>query len=122
MVARRRELAHRYSVVLAKVPGVTVPQEREGVRTNWQSYCVLLPETASQVAVMDYMQQQGIAVRRGVMCAHKEPAYAQHKVTHDLSHSEIAQTRGVILPLFDGLQDKDMIRVAASLKQGLAAS
>jgi dTDP-4-amino-4,6-dideoxygalactose transaminase len=122
LVASRRDLAHRYSALLAKVPGVTVPQEREGVRTNWQSYCVLLPETASQMAVMDYMQQQGIAVRRGVMCAHKEPAYAQHKVTHDLSLSEIAQIRGVILPLFDGLQDKDMIRVAAALKQGLAVS
>ena len=47
----------------------------EWARTNWQSYCVRLPEDRPQKPVMQALLDRGIATRRGVMCAHREAAY-----------------------------------------------
>ncbi len=43
--------------------------------SNWQSYCVRLPDELDQRHVMQAMLDLGVATRRGVMCAHREPAY-----------------------------------------------
>ena len=44
IVAERRDLAARYGELLADVPGLGLPHEPSWARSNWQSYCVQLPE------------------------------------------------------------------------------
>ena len=39
--------------------------------SNWQSFCVRLPTAYDQRQVMQMMLDAGIAVRRGIMCAHR---------------------------------------------------
>ena len=51
-IARRREMAARYRPALADIPGLVLPAEPEWARTNWQSYCVRLPEDQNQREVM----------------------------------------------------------------------
>ena len=51
-----------------------LPFEPEWARSNWQSYCVRLPERVDQKQVMQSLLDQGIATRRGIMCSHREPA------------------------------------------------
>ncbi len=75
-VSLRREMAARYRVLLADIPGLILPTEPEWARSNWQSYCVRLPENTDQRQVMQAMLDEGIATRRGIMCAHLEPAYS----------------------------------------------
>jgi dTDP-4-amino-4,6-dideoxygalactose transaminase len=64
---------------------------------------------------MQHMLNGGVATRRGIMCAHREPAYAH--VGHDLRlpHSEAAQDRCILLPLFSDITDEEMDRVAETL-------
>src|SRR5262249_55694325 len=52
MIARRRELAGRYHRALGQIPGVMVPHEPDYARTNWQSYCIQLPDSCNQMNVM----------------------------------------------------------------------
>ena len=77
LIAERRRLAERYSVLLSAVPGVTAPAEPAWARSNWQSYCVRLSSALNQHRVMQALLDRGIASRRGVMCAHTEAAYAK---------------------------------------------
>ena len=44
IVARRRALAARYAELLGNIEGLSLPFEPEWARSNWQSYCVRLPE------------------------------------------------------------------------------
>ena len=74
-IARRRELARRYAEKLAVIPGIGVPSEPAWARSNWQSFCVRLPPGCGQFGVMNYLAAEGIASRRGILCAHREPAY-----------------------------------------------
>ena len=53
----------------------------------------------------DLMQQlldQGIATRRGIMLAHREPAYAGYANPVSLVHSEDASARSLLMKKLDG--------------------
>ena len=118
LVGRRRELAARYHSLLSDVPGLRLPIEPEWARSNWQSYCVRLPESVEQVSVMQAMLDQGIATRRGIMCSHREPAYQKEswRSPSSLAESERAQEECVLLPLFHQLTEEDQQRVASGLR------
>jgi len=122
MVARRRALAASYADRLARIPGAVAPPEPEWARSNWQSYCVRLPDHCDQLAVMETLAQRGIASRRGVLNAHREPAHPQGSwrcapgpAGFDLVVSEGAQDRSIQIPLWSGMTDAEHERVAACL-------
>jgi perosamine synthetase len=115
MVAERRRRAAFYLEALRDVPGLKLPEEPIGVRTNWQSFCVLLPPDRDQRAVMQALLDRGIASRRGIMCSHREPAYADLVLRFPLPRSEEAQDRGLLLPLYNGMQDGDQELVVEAL-------
>jgi perosamine synthetase len=127
-VAQRRRMATTYNQLLANVPGLLVPKEPDWARSNWQSYCVRLPKNCDQRQVMQKMLDEGIATRRGIMCAHQEPAYQPPNTWRccdldctprtscpNLSESERAQAQSIILPLFVQMTEAQQIRVAKSL-------
>jgi dTDP-4-amino-4,6-dideoxygalactose transaminase len=124
MIARRRALAARYAERLADVPGLRLPHEPSWARSNFQSYCVWLPDGCDQTSIMQRLLDQGIATRRGVMCAHREPAYAQEPWTAGsiLRHSEEAQDRCVLLPLFHDMTEEDHTRVTEALRDACVAA
>jgi dTDP-4-amino-4,6-dideoxygalactose transaminase len=131
LIARRRRQAERYRAFLADIPGLVLPHEPTWARSNWQSYCVRLPDGCDQQEVMQAMLDAGVSTRRGIMCAHREPAYTQEPwscegivggrpcpteaCTH-LQASEEAQERAIILPLFHEMTDADQQLVASALQ------
>jgi perosamine synthetase len=121
LVERRRALAARYAVLLSEVPGVRTPFEPVWARSNWQSYCVRLPDGADQRAVMQSMLDRGVATRRGIMCAHREAAYADLPSRQDLTESSRAQDDCLLLPLYPQMTEDDQQSVAAALKQACQA-
>jgi dTDP-4-amino-4,6-dideoxygalactose transaminase len=124
IIERRRTQAERYHELLADVPGLGLPVEPAWARSNWQSYCVLLPGGCPQREVMQAMLDAGVSTRRGIMCAHREPAYAREpwlSGPSGLGRSEEAQDRGLILPLFHELTADEQEAVAGALRQACAA-
>ena len=119
IVARRRSLARRYSAMLRGVAGIEPPAEPEWARSNWQSYCVGLADGIDQRAVMQHLLDEGVASRRGIMCAHLEGAYAG-RARHDLLRSEAARDASVILPLYPQMTDDDQQRVVRVLAAAVA--
>lgn len=121
IIGRRRLLAERYAQLLADVPGLTRPFEPAWARTNWQSYSVGLPEGCDQKQVMQSMLDRGVATRRGIMCAHREPAYGDgYRIAPGgLRRSEEAQDRNILLPLFHQLTEEDQDRVVEGLRCSL---
>jgi dTDP-4-amino-4,6-dideoxygalactose transaminase len=119
MIERRRLQVERYRELLADVPGLGLPVEPAWARSNWQSFCVLLPAGCPQRQVMQAMRDAGISTRRGIMCAHREPAYGREPWLagpSGLATSEEAQDRGLILPLYHELTADEQEKVAAALR------
>ncbi|SCB60617.1 dTDP-4-amino-4,6-dideoxygalactose transaminase [Rhizobium aethiopicum] len=123
LVAERRRLAEQYCERLSTIPGLTPPIEPDWARSNWQSFCVGLPDAVDQRAVMQALLDQGISTRRGVMNIHLEGAYSGesfHRVATNLARSVSAQQQTIILPLFAQMTDLDVARVVEALRGSMA--
>ncbi len=122
LIAQRRLLAERYRERLSAIPGLS-PAEPRWARSNWQSFCVRLPETVDQRAVMQALLDQGISTRRGIMNIHLEGAYSDrnsHRAATSLVRSAAAQQQTIILPLYAQMTELDIARVVEALRGALA--
>jgi dTDP-4-amino-4,6-dideoxygalactose transaminase len=119
LVVRRRLLAAHYTELLADIEELGLPVEPEWARSNWQSYCVRLPELVNQRAVMQNLLDKGIATRRGIMCSHREAPYLDQKQRHDLRQSELAQDHSILLPIYAQMKQDDLVRIADALRREL---
>jgi dTDP-4-amino-4,6-dideoxygalactose transaminase len=119
IITTRRRIAALYLEKLASISGLRLPIEPAWARSNWQSFCVLLPEGMDQKAVMQHMLDCGLSTRRGVMCTHREQAYAGSVPPGALPASEQCQDRGVILPLHGGIDEAIVDRVVAELSRAI---
>jgi dTDP-4-amino-4,6-dideoxygalactose transaminase len=134
IIPHRRLLAARYSELLSSIDGIGLPDEPEWAKSNWQSYCIRLPEGSNQLKVMQYMLDRNIATRRGVMCVHREPAYSKNPWNcvgrvqdcdcspgscENLRESELAQDNCIVLPLFHELSASDQDRVVETFEEAL---
>jgi dTDP-4-amino-4,6-dideoxygalactose transaminase len=123
IIEKRRHLASTYTERLSRIPGLEPPVEPYWARSNWQSYCVRLPETADQRRVMQALLDRGISTRRGVMNIHLERAYADpasFRRTSGLKHSVTAQNEAIILPLYAQMTEDELGRVVDALEDVLA--
>jgi dTDP-4-amino-4,6-dideoxygalactose transaminase len=116
LIGQRRRLAEGYAELLQAVPGVHPPFEPPWARSNWQSYCVRLPDGVEQREVMQVMLDRGVATRRGIMCAHREPSYEHLPCRFPLPQSERAQDRCIILPLHHEMTGDDQEQVVDALR------
>jgi dTDP-4-amino-4,6-dideoxygalactose transaminase len=117
MLQRRRMLAARYTELLSGIPGISVPKQPSWACSNWQSYCVRLPQQCEQRSFMQKLLEEGVSTRRGIMCAHREPAYAAMPqcVRFPLTESEAVQDRTIVLPLYHQMTEAEQDRVVAAV-------
>ena len=136
IIEHRRRQAERYRRLLGSIPGVIPPWEPADARSNWQSFCVYLPEGCNQKAVMQWMLDDGVSTRRAIMNSHREPAYAvepwscgkkplktcRHSkgACGRLQESVKAQERAIILPLFHAMTEAEQDQVVESLRKACA--
>lgn len=131
ILSRRRELAERYHRQLSELPGFTAATQPEYARSNWQTYLVRLDPALDQRTVMQQLLDRGISTRRGIMCAHREPAYAKQEWScagrpgchcepfscQALRFSERAQDHWIALPLYSSMTDQQQDRVVSALSE-----
>lgn len=119
LVARRRALTARYQGLLGNIDGLLLPFEPEWARSNWQSFCVRLPDRVDQKAVMQRLLDHGVATRRGIMCAHREPCFAGETPRHNLRQSELAQDHAILLPLYAQMTEEEQLAVGNAVRDAV---
>jgi perosamine synthetase len=112
MVARRRQLARRYSDAFGDLAGVLTAADPPHGTSNFQSYWLLLPPDSpvGRNDLLEALGREAISARRGIMAAHREPAFAGHPHI-SLPVTERLTDDSVILPLYHtmSLQDQDRV-------------
>jgi len=121
MMSRRRALAARYDAALRGLRGVALPRTVEGGETNHQSYWIALDGAgrSERDAAMAALAADGISTRRGIMCAHREPAGAAH-ASGPLPNSERLSDSSLILPLYHQMTRRQQDRVIRSVLRHLS--
>jgi dTDP-4-amino-4,6-dideoxygalactose transaminase len=122
MIERRRELAEEYRRRMEGIDGLQLPADPSYGTTNFQSYAVVLREgfPASRNHLMEMMLERAISTRRGVMAAHREPAFAGHPHA-DLPVTEILTDTSIILPMYHEMSSSDLDRVVRCMADAAGA-
>ncbi|MDO8535870.1 MAG: DegT/DnrJ/EryC1/StrS family aminotransferase [Candidatus Omnitrophota bacterium] len=116
MIRRRRRLASVYKEELSGIEWLRLPVEPNYCKSNWQSYPVTILDNSprSRDRLMQYLLDNGVSTRRGIMNAHEEPPYRGHG--EDLKFSEKAKRHTILLPLFHELRKADIKKIARLIK------
>jgi perosamine synthetase len=109
ILARRRELATRYTQAIADLPGVWPPLEPPWARSNYQSYVVRLDDdfAASRDEVLAALAGRGVAARPGIMTAHRTQTCRDQYGEIRLPVTEAVSDHTLILPLYPELTDQE---------------
>jgi dTDP-4-amino-4,6-dideoxygalactose transaminase len=119
MLARRRELALRYSSRLSAIPWLAMPREPAGCRSNFQSYMVRLQNDApiSRDALLQKLLELGVSSRRGIMAVHREEPYRSAAWDAVLPVTDLVTDTSLILPLFHDMREEDQDYIIDSLER-----
>jgi dTDP-4-amino-4,6-dideoxygalactose transaminase len=118
IVARRRALAARYSELIAEIEGLRPVADPVWGTGNFQSYWVEVePSFASRrEEVMEVLADAGVSARRGIMAAHRQPAYRSVDTgSVPLPVTERLTDNTLILPVYHQLTDNEQSRVIDSV-------
>jgi dTDP-4-amino-4,6-dideoxygalactose transaminase len=114
MVARRRSLAAGYQKAIADIDGLRAVADPEWGTGNFQSFWVEVEPgyPIGRDCLMERLAQAEISARRGIMAAHRQPAYAGRDTGHmPLPVTERLTDNTLILPLFHQMSDSEQARV-----------
>lgn len=119
MIARRRELAQRYTDRLFAIPWLRVPFQPAESLANFQSYMVALTGE-SPIGRDDLMQKLldlGISSRRGVMAIHREKPYHNEEWERKLPVTNLVTDSTLVLPLFHAMEFSEQDYVIECLEK-----
>ena len=68
---------------------------------------------------MQALLDKGISTRRGIMCSHREPAYAELALRQELPWSEQAQDECILLPLYAQMSDREQLEVVDAVREAV---
>jgi len=118
VIARRRVLAAAYQAALSEVPGIRCVDDPAQGQGNFQSFWVEVGQSypLTRDELLEHLAAQGISARRGIMAAHRQPAYAGH-AHGPLEVTERLTDHTLILPLFHQMTDEQQSRVFDAISE-----
>ena len=119
-VDRRRALAAVYAKQVAELPGLRPVEDPPWGTSNFQSYWVEVGDDfpLDRDGLLAHLAAADVSARRGIMAAHRQPAYAGHPSV-PLPVTERLTDRTLILPLFHQLSESEQARVVDALRSAV---
>lgn len=113
IVARRREVAARYSAAISGIHGLRAVSDPEHGTTNFQSFWVEVsdPYPTDREGLLGALAAEDISARRGIMAAHREGPYRDLIPDGGLPATERLHDRTLILPVYHQMTDAEQDRV-----------
>ena len=124
VVERRREIAAGYAKAIDEIDGLRLVADPEWGTTNFQSCWVEVgPEYGwDRDGLLTALAEADISARRGIMAAHRQPAYADRDTGGlPLPATEHLTDATLILPLFHQMSESEQARVIDVLRAGSRA-
>jgi dTDP-4-amino-4,6-dideoxygalactose transaminase len=117
IVRRRREIAARYQEAFADIRGIRTVVDPPRARANFQSFWIEVrpPYRLDREALLACLAEYGISARRGIMAAHRQPAYKGHP-SAPLAVTDRLTDNTLILPVYHQMTDDEQQRVIDAVR------
>ncbi len=119
VVERRRALAGNYAKAVTDVPGLRLVADPPFGTTNFQSCWMEVGEgyATDREGLMAALAAADISARRGIMAAHRQPAYRERDYGDaPLPNTDHLTDNTLILPLYHQMSDSEQARVIDILR------
>jgi perosamine synthetase len=115
-VSRRREIVARYNKAFSGLAGITVPVEKDGVRSSWHIYPVRF--AGDRKTIFNKLREKGIGVNVHYLPVYLQPYYQKLGYKAGLCpQAEKYYEQAVTLPLFPKMTDEDVRTVIKAVKE-----
>lgn len=123
LIKKRQKISKNYFELLNNINGIKLPFQHKWAKSNWQSFCIRLSSKINQKQIMNDLMNFGISTKRGIMCAHLEPAYIKEKWNtglgvkdlEKLQESKKATNHSILIPIFPSLLESEQIFIVNNL-------
>ena len=119
-LARRREIAARYSIAFRQIPGIISPSVRPDVSPAWHLYPIRIDLTeydADRGEIFRALRAENIGVNVHYIPVHLHPYYRDQfgYKSGDYPVAETTYEQLISLPMFHGMSDQDIEDVIAAV-------
>jgi dTDP-4-amino-4,6-dideoxygalactose transaminase len=116
IVLRRREIAAAYQRAFSGVHGLRVVGVPHGAESNFQSFWIEVssPFPLDREGLLAHLASRDISARRGIMAAHRQPAYKGHP-SGPLPITERLTDNTLILPVYHQMSVDERSRIIAAV-------
>jgi perosamine synthetase len=122
ILGRRRQVAGWYGEALGDVEALEPPSAGEDVDPAWFVYFLRVTPGIDRDRLVEHLAARGIEAKAYFdPPIHLQPPYAGSAEPGSLPVTEDAARRTLIVPFFAGMTREEVERVAAALREGLAA-
>jgi len=124
-LARRREIAARYTAAFREIPGVIPPAVRAEVNPAWHLYPIRLDLeklTADRAQIFRALRAENIGVNVHYIPVHLHPYYRERfgYKGGEFGVAEDGYARLISLPMFHGMSDQDVEDVMGAVTKVIA--
>ena len=125
-LARRREIAARYTSAFRELPGVIPPRVRTDVSPAWHLYPIRVNPAqlnADRAHIFRALRAENIGVNVHYIPVHLHPYYRERfgYAGGEYPEAEGAYQQLISLPMFHGMSDRDVEDVIAAMRKVAAA-
>ena len=117
MLKRRRKLVDIYSELLKMSSSIAVSNEPDWMHSNWQSLPVFFTSNKTQRDIIQYLSDNNISCRRGIMNAHQEAPYMD--AGWHLPVSERLRDTSILLPLYHDMKEEQVKYIVKTLQEAI---
>jgi perosamine synthetase len=124
-LARRRDVAERYTEAFSRMPGVIPPTVRKGIEPAWHLYPIRLDLEKLRVdrgEIFAALRAENIGVNVHYIPVHLHPYYRERfgYLGGEFPVAESAYEQLISLPMFNGMSDSDVNDVIEAVEKTLS--
>ena len=120
-IKRRRKIVKRYNDALKSIEEIDTPYEKPEVKSTWHIYVIRLKLDRLKVSrkeIFEALRRENIGVQVHYIPIYYQPYY--QKLGYKKSLCPVAERYyegAITLPLFPGMDNKDVLRVINTVKK-----
>ena len=117
---RRRSVFSLYRELLAGIPQLTLPVEKEYVNSNWHLY-PLRVQANQRRELFEFLRESGFGVQVNYIPAYRHPVFSEYKIDkNNFPNSERFYSEEISLPMHIEISDEDVVNICQTITKFLS--
>jgi len=114
---KRRQIASWYKKYLSDISEVVLPIEKKYAKHSYWMYSILVNRKKDRNKLMEFLRNKGVGTRPFFYPMHIMPVYKKINSNKNLRVAEDIASRGINLPTFYELTERDIRYIASKIKK-----